>query len=85
MGVDFFENAMKLLVIGVSAGGMWLAYSVIRVWIGKMERGAASSNDVRELRESVQRLTSELGELQERVDYAERLLTQQRQAGRIGG
>jgi hypothetical protein len=84
MPYDWFEQTMKLLVVVTTGGGIWLAFRAV---MGRLRGGRARERDSAELgqlRESVQRLTGEVAELQERVDFAERLLAQQHQAGRIG-
>jgi len=40
---------------------------------------------VQELRDEVAALRDELGEVHERLDFTERMLAQQRDAGRLGG
>jgi hypothetical protein len=42
-------------------------------------------SEVTDLRETVQRLSGDLSDLQERVDFAERLLSKQREAERLKG
>ena len=45
----------------------------------------ADPAEVAELRDAVQRLSGDLADLQERVDFAERLLAKQREAERLKG
>ena len=45
----------------------------------------ADPQEVAELRETVQRLAGDLSDLQDRVDFAERLLAKQREAERLKG
>lgn len=47
-------------------------------------RGRAEDVEVRELRDDVEELRRQLGEVQERLDFAERLLTRQQEAERLG-
>ncbi|MBI4501615.1 MAG: hypothetical protein HY700_10670 [Gemmatimonadetes bacterium] len=46
---------------------------------------AADPQELAELRETVQRLAGDLADLQDRVDFAERLLAKQREAERLKG
>ena len=45
--------------------------------------GAASSRQVQQLTQQMEQVQRQLGELAERVDFAERLLTQQRERDRL--
>ena len=46
---------------------------------------AASDTDVDELRQSLEATQQRVAELEERVDFAERLLAKQRESERLGG
>jgi uncharacterized protein YlxW (UPF0749 family) len=46
---------------------------------------AASDTDVDELRQSLEATQHRVAELEERVDFAERLLAKQRESERLGG
>jgi hypothetical protein len=58
----------------------------IRTWpvaeVG--EAGGASGREVEQLRERFEQMQHQLGELAERMDFAERMLTQQRERNRLG-
>jgi uncharacterized protein YlxW (UPF0749 family) len=50
------------------------------------QRGsAASDTEVEELRRSLDAMQQRVAELEERVDFAERLLAKQRESNRLGG
>ena len=67
--------------IVIGAGGVVAtALTFARARYRKAAQPAATDQaELSELREAVHRLTGDVAELQERVDFAERLLAQQRQ------
>ena len=86
-----------LIPLAGMATGVILAYPIIRVAVRFVERkilGGAPSGEIAALREDVRvvqdRMESlesgdhRLTELEERVDFAERMLTQGRDASQIG-
>ena len=91
--MDWFETAMKIIVVVIGAGvGGGLVASAVRVafgrpsgrrlWLGAMKaqhRDPATDQELAELRQTVERLGGDVAELQERLDFAERVLTQQRE------
>lgn len=79
--MDWFESATKMVVLLTMLVGLSV---VVRVAIKGGWRRPGVPDPVRpgevdELRRAVERLTGEVAELQERVDFAERMLTQQRE------
>ncbi len=49
-------------------------------------RGLSASNDeISELRQNLETMQNRVAELEERVDFAERLLAKQRESDRLGG
>ena len=91
--MEWFTTGIKVLAL--LAGGsiaLSLFASAIRVALGRPSRGRlmlervmrqrhdpAADQDVAELRQTVERLSGEVAELQERLDFAERMLAQQRE------
>ncbi len=90
----WFETiVLPLLGMGMGAGVLYGVYRTVNNWIErKHERelalhgGAAGSTDVENLRSRVEALeeaSDRLQDLEERVDFAERVLTQQRERGEL--
>ena len=73
----------------VGAAIILIAIQVGRAISGRhrMPRGVlqGSDTDVDELRQSLEAMQHRVAELEERVDFAERLLAKQRDADRLGG
>jgi peptidoglycan hydrolase CwlO-like protein len=70
---------------------MGVAFIMIAISIGRMISGRSSrrgvpANDaeIDELRQNLDAMQSRVAELEERVDFAERLLAKQRAADRLG-
>lgn len=69
-----------------------VAFIIIATQLGRVLSGRASrrggppANDaeIGELRQSLDTMQNRVAELEERVDFAERLLTKQREADRLG-
>ncbi len=79
---DLFEAMMKLLVVVAAGGTVWAVLTAVRVWLRRMERGPQVPPDA-DVRETLQRLSGEVAELQERVDFTERMLARQKEADRL--
>jgi hypothetical protein len=87
------DNTMAVAVVALIASGTVLsffAFFVGRAWAERI-RGAhrvEGGEAVKALREDMQvelqQVRHELGELAERVDFTERLLSKQREAARLG-
>ncbi len=89
---DWFETAMKVVVLLASVGVMSAVFglarrlaggrhSAARQWLQDLNqrRDPAADAELVELRQMVERLNGDVLELQERVDFAERMLAQQRE------
>jgi hypothetical protein len=79
--MDTFEWLMKLMVaVAMGAGTLVLVrVAVLGNWRPRHRlRGEAEPPEVAQLHETVERLNGEVAELQERVDFTERMLAQQR-------
>ncbi len=85
------DDFLKVIVIGSMAfGGLYALLTVVRVWARKAEREQAAPAEAEsaryaELQEGVQRLSHDVADLQERLDFAERLLAQHRDVPRVKG
>ena len=91
--MDWFEAAMKLLLVAGSATIVFgLLVSGIRIALGRPSRSQqwleamarrradpAADQELAELRQTVERLGGDVAELQERLDFTERMLAQQRE------
>jgi hypothetical protein len=88
------DNTMAVAIMGIIASGLvlaFLAFPVGRALADRMRgaiKGGATADDMKQLREEVRHeldgLRHDMGELAERVDFAERLLAKQREAARLG-
>jgi len=85
------EIAQGIALILFVGGGVFVAGTLARGLAARWSRPRESAETAR-LQESVQRLSGELGDvhervtdLQERVDFAERLLARQRDAAPLKG
>jgi hypothetical protein len=93
LGESMDDNTMAVAVVALIASGTVLsffAFFVGRAWAERI-RGAhrvEGGEAVKALREDMQvelqQVRHELGELAERVDFTERLLSKQREAARLG-
>lgn len=92
------DDAIKLFLVlsGIAGAGSlgYLVFGAVRVTLRKMERraglaGAAGagpagiSADVEDRLAALEEATGRLAELEERVDFAERMLARQREADRL--
>ncbi len=80
--MDNFEVFAKLMVIiAMGAGTLALVrVAVLGHWRPRHRvRGEAQPAELDQLRETVERLNGEVAELQERMDFTERVLAQQRE------
>ena len=85
-----FETTIKVIVWAVAAVGIPVgAYAAIvatrAIWI-KGEPGKLGADDIQALHERIAELESQvahLAELEERLDFAERMLAQPRSAGAL--
>jgi len=72
--------------VGVVAIGAMLVRAVIKKWLHPTPIMAPDlSAELQELRQTVGQLSVEVGELNERVDFAERMLAQHSDRARIEG
>jgi hypothetical protein len=78
-----------VLAAAVLAGGLYLLAPITRAFAARIHgpphgRGPLDSAQLEELSDHIERLQREMLETQERLDFAERMLAQQRDAERIG-
>lgn len=76
------EEMIVMIVLAVVTASFFLLRPLFRAWARRIEGGAASTElaaDVEQMRERLQDvdvLHQRIGELEERVDFAERLLAE---------
>ena len=69
--------------VGVIIFAVAIAQIVVVKMRASVRRLPASDNEIGELRQALDAMQSRLGELEERRDFAERLLTKHREADRL--
>ena len=85
------EEMIVMIVLAVVTASFFLLRPLFRAWARRIEGGAASPElaaDIEQLRERLQDvevLHQRIGELEERVDFAERLLAEGKKREVIGG
>lgn len=72
------------LGVVVVIGAIVVAQIIVKVFRASGRALPTSEGESGELRRTVDALQNRLGELEERVDFTERLLAQSREAGRLG-
>ena len=90
--MDWFETAMKVVVVIGSLSLVSLVMGLARKFFGLRRPGRSeflrelrhgrdptADAELTELRQTVERLTGDVAELQERLDFTERMLAQQRE------
>jgi hypothetical protein len=85
-----FEDLLKSLIILLAAtlvsGTAYVGYRYAMMWLRRYEReGEMLAGQPTETQARLDALEGHVAELQERVDFAERLLAQEREAGRLRG
>lgn len=77
--------AQGAVFVAVGVAGLSLVMAIARKVFGlqRLPMPGSAGPEVAELREAVESLQQRMQELEERVDFAERALTQQRQADRL--
>ncbi len=84
------EEMIVMIVLAVVTASFFLLRPLFRAWARRIEGGAAPPElaaDVEQLRERLQDvevLHQRVGELEERVDFAERLLAEGKRQERVG-
>jgi hypothetical protein len=82
-GPDPMEIAIAVVVVLASTGAISILWMLVRGLIRKWTQPPANQEALQDLQQSVQRLSAEVGELHERMDFAERMLAAQREPARI--
>jgi len=82
-GPDPVEIAIAVAIVLSSLGAISILWMFARGLIRKWTQPAIQLDAVQEVQQAVQRLTDEVGELHERMDFAERMLAQHREPARL--
>jgi hypothetical protein len=84
---DLFKVALAILMMTGFPLITYAGFVGIRVWQRKIERGnAGGSEEIEELRARIaelERMQGRVDELEERMDFSERLLVQDKQSGQL--
>jgi len=79
--MDPFDGAMALTMVISSVGGVWILGMLAKGLVTKWAQSKVTPPDpeeIQELRDAISQLAGEVGELHERIDFAERLITANR-------
>ena len=90
---DILKFFGVMLSIGVAAGGTYAVIALVSAWARRLERGGVPAApeleaEVSRLQDRIHQLEGaeeRLAELEERLDFAERMLTQARDARLVAG
>jgi len=82
-GPDPIEIAIAVVIVVASLGGLGMLWMLVRGLVRKWTHSPVGQETVESLKHSVQQLSAEVGELHERMDFAERMLAAQRDPARI--
>jgi hypothetical protein len=82
-GPDPIEIAIAVVIVVASVGGLGMLWTLVRGLVRKWAQPPVNQEALDDLRHAVQRLSAEVGELHERMDFAERMLAAQREPARI--
>jgi hypothetical protein len=77
------EIAIAVVFVLGSVGALGILWTLARGLVRKWMHPPANQQVLDDLRHSVQQLTAEVTELQERLDFAERMLAAHREPARI--
>jgi hypothetical protein len=85
--MDPVDGAIAVAIVSVSIGGLAIigmfSRALLKKWIEP--KPALEPGEAEELRHAVTRLGAEVADLQERLDFAERVLASQREGHRLEG
>ena len=82
-GPEPMEIAIAVVTVVVSLGGVGILWMLVRGLIRKWSQPAVGQDALESLKHAVQQLSADVGELHERLDFAERMLAAQREPARI--
>jgi hypothetical protein len=79
--MDPIDGAIALIMVITTAGGVWILGTLARGLVTKWTQPKVATPDteeIQELRGAISQLAGEVGELHERIDFTERLITANR-------
>lgn len=79
------DEALLLVVVALITFMAPIGFIVFPIWKRWARRLEAGTTEDRALREELEEMRTRVMELEERVDYSERLLTQMKEPGRLPG
>ena len=82
-GPDPIEIAIAVVIVVASIGALGMLWMLVRGLVRKWTQPPVNQEVLDDLKHAVQRLSAEVGELHERMDFAERMLAAQREPVRI--
>jgi cytochrome c biogenesis protein ResB len=85
---DPMQVAIAIMVVVAASGLVGSVLMLVKAWVRRIANvgGAdAVTPEVMELRDTVQHMAGQLAEVEERLDFAERLLARERDAERVRG
>ena len=84
--MDPIDGAIAVVIVMSVGGGIWMLGTITKALVSKWQRPREiAADEAAELREAIGRLANEVGELQERVDFTERVIATGRSKGELGG
>jgi hypothetical protein len=82
---DPMNIAVAVVVVLGALGAISILWMLARGWMRRWTQPAVPQQAFEELRQSVRQLSAEVGELHERLDFAERVLSSRREPERLQG
>jgi hypothetical protein len=82
-GPDPIEIAIAVVIVVASLGGLGMLWMLVRGLVRKWTQSPVGQETIDGLKRSVQQLSAEVGELHERMDFAERMLAAHRDPARL--
>jgi flagellar basal body-associated protein FliL len=83
-GPDPINIAIAVVMVVASVGCFGILWVLVRSWIRRWGGGApADTQAIQELRHTVHQLGAQVTELEERLDFAERVLTARKETDKV--
>lgn len=82
-GPEPIDIAIAVVIVVAALGGISMLWMLVRGLIRKWTQPAVGQAALEDLKHAVQQLSAEVGELHERMDFAERMLAAHREPERI--
>lgn len=77
------ETVVAVLLTGIITGGVWVGIVLLRRQYRLTEQQPALLDDIQRRLDELENAEKRLAELEERLDFAERLLTRQQDPARL--